>query len=78
MCEGNSIHFRHTNGCFCDGVTKFLRQKMCRPEGDSKPPTFEFMSNALTIWAIRAKHLLSVFLNTGSGDIDMFKYSYHL
>ena len=35
-------------------VSKFLRQ-----EGGTNPPTFGFMPNALTIWAIRARHLLS-------------------
>ena len=38
---------------------KFLRQKMSRPERDSNPPTSRFMPNALTNWAIRARHLLS-------------------
>ena len=36
-----------------------FREKMSRPERDSNPPTFEFMPNALTTWAIRARHLLS-------------------
>ena len=40
-------------------VSKFLRQKMSRPERDSIPSTFGFMPNALTIWIIRARHLLS-------------------
>ena len=31
------------------------------------------MPNALTIWAIRARHLLSHVLNTGSGGIDIFE-----
>ena len=44
-------------------VLKFLRQKIFPHEGDSKPQSFGFMPNALTIWAIRARHLLShVFL----------------
>ena len=53
-------------------VSKFLSQKISRPEGDSNPPTFFFMSNALTIWAIRAKHLLSKVFYTDSGGIDIF------
>ena len=53
-------------------VSKFLRQKMYRPEGDSNPQTFGFMPNALTYWAIRSRHLVSHVLNTGSGGIDFF------
>ena len=52
-------------------VSKFLSEKMSRPEGDSD--IFGFMPNALTYWAIRARHLLSHVLNTGSGGIDVFK-----
>ena len=37
-----------------------------------EPPSFGFMPNALTIWIIRARHLLSHVLNTGSGGIDIF------
>ena len=54
-------------------VSKFLKQKMCSCEsvevsettenvstwGKLEPPTFGFAPNALTIWVIRAKHLLS-------------------
>ena len=54
-------------------VSTFLRQKMSRPEGDTKPPTFGFMPNAITYWARRARHLLSHVLNTGSGGIDIFE-----
>ena len=54
-------------------VSKFLRQKLSLPEGDSNPPTFEFMPNSLTIWAIRARHLLSHVFNTGSGGINIFE-----
>ena len=39
-------------------VSKFLRQKMSLPEGGLEPPTFWFMPNALTYWAIRTRHLL--------------------
>ena len=46
----------------------------CQSFRDSKsviePPTFGFMPNVLTYWAIRARHLLSHDLNTGSGGID--------
>ena len=44
LCAGNSIHFRHTNGCSWESV---------------ESPTFRLMLNALTYWAIRARHLLS-------------------
>ena len=54
-------------------VSKFLRQNMSRPEGDLNPPTFGFMPNALTIWAIRARHWLSHFFNTGSDGKDIFE-----
>ena len=54
-------------------VSKFLRHKMSRPEGDSNPPTIGFIPKALTIWAIRARHLLLHVLNTGSGDIYIFE-----
>ena len=40
-------------------VSMFLRQKMSRPWGGLEPPTFGLMPNALTYWAIRARHLLS-------------------
>ena len=36
-----------------------LRQKISQPKRDSNPPTFGFMPNALTIWAIGARHFLS-------------------
>ena len=42
--------------------------------GGLEPPIFGFMPNALTSWAIRARHLLShVFFNIGSGGIDIFE-----
>ena len=50
-------------------ASKFLRKKISRPEGDSKPPNFEFMPNALIIWTLRARHLCPMFLDTGFGGI---------
>ena len=44
LCAGNSIHFRHTHNCSWESV---------------EPSTFRLMLNALTYWAIRARHLLS-------------------
>ena len=43
-------------------VSKSLRQKLSRPEGGGggpEPPKFGFMPNALTVWAIKFRHLLS-------------------
>ena len=39
-------------------VTKFLRLKISRPEGDSYPQPLDSCPNALTTWVIRARHLL--------------------
>ena len=39
-------------------VSKFLRETVSTLEG-LVPPTFRFVPNALTYWAIRARHLLS-------------------
>ena len=55
---GNSIHFRHTNRCSCENVNVFETENVST-WGGLKPPTFGFMPNALTYWAIRARHLLS-------------------
>ena len=49
---------RHTSGFSWESVKVFETQNVStwgRPE----PPTFGFMPNALTHWAIRARHLLS-------------------
>ena len=56
MCEGNSIHFRHTNGCSWESVKIFETENISTWEG-LEPPTFGFMPNALT--SIRVRHLLS-------------------
>ena len=71
MCAGDNIHFRHTNGCSCESVEVFETENGSTWEG-LEPPTSGFMRNVLTIWAIRARHLLSHVLNTGSGGIDIF------
>ena len=70
-CLRNSIHFRYTNGCSCESVKVFETENVSTWKW-LEPPTFGFMPNALTIWAIRARHLLSHVLNTGSGGIDIF------
>ena len=54
----NSIHFWHTNGCSCESVKDFETENASTWEG-LEPPTFGFTPNAFTIWAIRARHLLS-------------------
>ena len=55
---GSSIHFRHRNGCFGESVNVFETENVST-WGGLEPPTFGFMPNALTYWAIRARHLLS-------------------
>ena len=70
MCADNSIHFRHTNGCSCKSVKVFETANVST-WGGLEPPTFGFMPNTLTYWAIRARHLLShVFLTLALGDIN--------
>ena len=71
IVRGNSIHFWHTNGCPCESVKVFEKENVSAWE-ELEPPTFGFMRNALTIRAIRVRHLLSHVLNTGSGGIDIF------
>ena len=70
--RGNSIHFRHTNGCSFESVKVFETENVST-WGGIEPATFGFMPNALTYCAIMAKHLLSMFVNTGSGGIDIFE-----
>ena len=53
-------------------VSKFLRQKVSRHKGDSNPQPSDSWWMLLTIWTIRAGHLLSHVLNTGFGDIDIY------
>ena len=54
----------------------FLRQRMSQPEGDSYPPTFGFMPNALTIWAIGPDISYHMFWNTVFGGIDIDSVQY--
>ena len=70
---GNSIHFRLTNGCSCESAKVFETENIST-WGGLEPPTFGFMPNALSYWAIKARHLLSGVLNTGSCGIDL---TYH-
>ena len=44
--------------------------------GGLELPTFGVMPTALTYWAIRARHLLSHVLNTGSGGVDIFEVKF--
>ena len=50
-----------------------LWDRKCLDLRGTRIPTFGFMPNALTYWTIRARHLLSHVLNTGSGGIDDFE-----
>ena len=66
MRAGNSIHLRHTNGCSCESVKVFETENVST-RGRLEPPTLGFILNDLTIWAMRARHLMSHVWNTGSG-----------
>ena len=55
---GNIMHFGLTNGYCCESV-KDLETENVSTWGGLEPPTFGFMLNAATTWAIRARHLLS-------------------
>ena len=59
-----------TVNCAWAAVKVFETDNVSTWEG-LEPPIFGFMPNALSIWAIRARHLLSHVLNTGSGGIDI-------
>ena len=67
---GQQHSSRHMSGCSCESVKVFEIENVWTWEG-LKPPIFGFMPNGLNIWAIRARHLLSQYLNTGSGGIDI-------
>ena len=54
----HSFSTRHTNGCSCEFIKVFETGKVATC-GWLEPPIFGLMSNHLTIWAIRARHLLS-------------------
>ena len=58
LCSGNSIHYRHTNGCSFESV-KIFQTENVSTWGGLEPPIFGLMPNALTIWAIRARDMLS-------------------
>ena len=58
LCVGNSMHFCHINRCSYDSVKVFETENVSTWEG-LEPPTFGFMPNALAIWAITARQLLS-------------------
>ena len=57
-CAGNSIHFRHMNGCSWESVKVFETENVST-WGGLESATSGFMQNALAYWAIRARHLLS-------------------
>ena len=70
-CAWATAFIFETNRCSCESVKVFETENVST-WGGHEPPTFGFMLNALTIWAIRARHLLPMFFNTGSGGIDIF------
>ena len=63
MCTGNSIHFRHTNGCYCESV-KVFDIKMTRPllshvfwnTGSSGVDIFWSKANILNVNCARQQH----------------------
>ena len=69
---GNSIRFQHTNGFSRESVKVFETENVSTWRG-LEPSNFGFMPHALTFWAIRARHVLSHVLNTGSGAINIFE-----
>ena len=52
------IDFRLTKGCSCESAED-LETENVSTWGGLEPPTFGFMPNVLTTWAIRARYLLS-------------------
>ena len=53
-----NINFRLTNGCSCASV-EVLKTENVSTGGRLEPSTFTFMPHTFTVWAIRARHLLS-------------------
>ena len=70
--RGNSIHFRHTNGCSCYSVKVFETENVST-WGGLEPPIFGSMRNALTIWATRTRYLLPHVFEYWLCDIDSFE-----
>ena len=69
---GQQHSFRHINGYLCERVNVFETENVST-YGGIEPQNFAFMPYAVTIWAIRAKHVLSHGFNAGSGGLDIFK-----
>ena len=57
---GNSIHFQLKDKCSCESVRVFEIENVSTREG-LELPTFAFMLNALTIWAIKTRHFANIF-----------------
>ena len=53
-------------------LSKFLRQKMCRPEGDSNPQPSDSCRMLLPFELSGPEIFCPMFLNTSSGGIDIF------
>ena len=72
IVRGDSIHFRLTKEYSCTSV-KDLKTENISTWGGLEPPTFRFMPNALTTWAIRSRHLLSHAFEYWLNTEDHFK-----
>ena len=71
----NCVRAKHSfsprERCSCESVKVFETENVSTWRG-LELPTFRFMPNALTIWAIRARHLLSHVFEHWLWDIDIF------
>ena len=65
VCRQQHSFLTHQSvfGCSCESVQIFYTENIST-WGGLQPPIFGFMPNALTIWIIRARHLLSHVFNT--------------
>ena len=59
LCMRISNHVRFTNGCFLKKSVEVFETENVSTWGRFEPSTFAFMPNAITIWALRARHVLS-------------------
>ena len=68
VCAGISIHSRPPNGCHFESV-EVLETENVATRWDSNPPSCGFMPNALTTWAIEARHFLYHVLERCMGNV---------
>ena len=71
LCGGNSIHFRHTNGCSCESVKVFETEKS-RPEENSNPQHSDSCQMFLPFELSGPDVCCTMILSTGSGGIDIW------